>query len=139
MFVLGTELDAHKVGPALVARIRGGHALQFTQEIMDLKEIARVSGKDYLMREFDRLYLRPDFERIFTSLVKWNTFSRSTMKTEERGSAHDTNEFDRFINKWMGFRSALLDVAGGTRASPPDWVQAMHFVRRIRLCGRPWL
>jgi hypothetical protein len=71
LFVLGTELKDEQIGPALAARVRGGLALEFTETTMDIARLAKPSGSKYFLEELDKLYVRPDFERIFAGLMRW--------------------------------------------------------------------
>ena len=124
-----------RVGPSIVGRIDGGQAQEWITTQCDLELLNGEGGKKYLIQELDKIYLRSNFERVFTTLMNYFQYSRA----DARRQLHDTkltdrNEYEYFLANWETKRQLNAELNTATEAVKlPEYVEAMLLLHAAQL------
>ena len=124
----GDKPDHTKTGPMLARGLLGGQAKAWLERA-DLDQLCSANGKKYMFDSLDRIYLRDNFERIFTNLLELFTYTKSE---SDKTKPKDANEWEHFVSQYILRIQRFQDVSGAG-VKIPEYILAMLCIYLMQL------
>ena len=116
----------------MAGRIRGGRAHQWLQEHAETAKMKETTGKEYLLREFAKLYEKSQPEKVITA---WADVTSVTLSDTKKNKPADDNVYEHFIREYKTRVERFKTAARGTSVSNtfPEPIQAINALWRLQL------